>query len=147
MMKFLFSLILVTLVNTGTPWLTDFEKAKVEAVQSHRLILLSFSGSDWCIPCIKLRDQIFESAMFEKYADSSLVLVNADFPRLKKNKLSAELTKRNESLADRFNAHGTFPLTLLLDARGKVLKTWEGFPDKPADKFVDEIKSLANDSK
>ena len=33
---------------------TDFEKAKAEAKANNKLVLLTFSGSDWCLPCIKM---------------------------------------------------------------------------------------------
>ena len=128
------------LLLTNPDWLTDFEKAKTEAKANHKLILLNFSGSDWCGPCIKLTREVFESETFDKYADANLVRVNADFPRLKKNQLSKEQTKHNEDLADQYNKAGTFPLTLLLDENGKVLKKWEGNPGLQPQQFVDAIK-------
>lgn len=123
-------------------WSTDLSKAKDEARKEHKLILLSFSGSDWCIPCIKTRKEIFDKEAFMDYAASSLVLVNVDFPRLKKNALSKEQTKQNEALADTYNKKGVFPLTLLLDAEGKVLKEWEGFPDVNPEVFVSQISAI-----
>src|SRR4051794_26593721 len=90
-------------------WLTDFNKAQQEAAQSHKLILLNFSGSDWCIPCIRLKKDVFEDPLFSAFADSTLVLVNADFPRKKKNSLPSELQKQNDALAEKFNHNGVFP--------------------------------------
>ena len=84
----------VLLMSAG--WSTDLSKAKDEARKDSKLILLSFSGSDWCIPCIKTRKEIFDKEPFINYAAAKLVLVNADFPRLKKNALSKEQTKQNE---------------------------------------------------
>ena len=144
-MKFLF--LFLVMLNGGPGWLTDFQKAKEEAGVGHKLILLSFSGSDWCIPCIRLHHDIFESAAFTNFADSNLVLVQADFPRLKKNKLPAAQVKQNESLADTYNAKGSFPLTLLLDAGGKVIRQWEGVPDKSAEQFVQEINNVVHAGK
>ena len=57
-----------------------------------------------------------------------LVLVRADFPRMAKNQLSAEQTSRNELLAEKYNHQGKFPFTVLLDASGKVLQEWDGYP-------------------
>jgi thioredoxin-related protein len=127
-----------------TQWTTDFEKAKTDATASKKLILLSFSGSDWCMPCIKMKKEIFDAPDFVNIAAQKLVLLKADFPRSKKNKLSAQQTKHNESLADKYNPQGVFPLTLLLDAKGKVLKTWNGVPKISA--FVNDIKSVNNGS-
>jgi thioredoxin-related protein len=140
-------LFLVMMLRFATPvqtWLTDFEKAKTEAVKDKKLILLNFSGSDWCGPCMRLKKEIFNSDAFNTFASENLLLVNADFPRLKKNKLSDQQTKQNENLASIYNANGSFPLTLLLNAEGKILKEWNGFPDVPPNEFVKQVKKVAD---
>lgn len=131
------------LLFTGNvTWLGDFSTAKTEAVEKHRLILINFSGSDWCGPCIRLRKEILESSTFENYASDHLVLVRADFPRQKKNQLSKDQVKLNEALADKYNAEGKFPFTLLVDETGKVLKIWDGFPNESPDQFVADINAV-----
>ena len=142
----LLAIYLGMLLLPGVTWIGDFNAAKSEAAQKHKLILINFSGSDWCGPCIRLRKEILESGTFENYASDHLVLVRADFPRQKKNQLSKEQTKLNEALADKYNADGKFPFTLLVDENGKVLKSWDGFPDESPDQFVSDISS-ANDRK
>ncbi len=121
-------------------WENDLATAKQKAKQEHKLILLEFSGSDWCGPCIRLHKEIFETAVFKKFSDSSLVLLNADFPRLKKNKLSIEQQKKNDNLADEYNPDGIFPRTLLLAADGKVIRTWDGYPGLTVEQFINQIK-------
>ena len=138
-MKLFFVLLMFTFSHTSSTWLTDFDEAKLQAEKSHKMILLTFSGSDWCVPCIRLHKEVFESPVFEKYAEDNLILVNADFPRLKKNRLSKEQTSKNEHLADQYNRYGSFPLTLLLDAHGKLIKQWEGFPKETVEHFINEI--------
>jgi thioredoxin-related protein len=132
------------LLVSSLGWEKDFEDAKKKAVTEHKLILLNFSGSDWCGPCIKLNDEIFENISFKKFADSNLVLVNADFPRLKKNQLSKDQQKKNDKLADKYNPQGSFPYTLLLTAEGKVIKAWDGYPNVTAERFTGQIKELLN---
>jgi len=143
-MKLLF-VFLISLSSTSIVWLGDFNVAKNEAAKSHKLIIINFSGSDWCGPCIRLRKEILESATFENYAGDHLVLVRADFPRQKKNQLSKEQTKLNEALADKYNADGKFPFTLLVDENGKILKEWDGFPNESPEKFVEEISFFEHD--
>ncbi|MEQ1677449.1 MAG: thioredoxin family protein [Chitinophagaceae bacterium] len=125
-------------------WETDFSAAKQKAQQEHKLILLNFSGSDWCGPCIRMHKEMFENSLFKTYADSNLVLANADFPRLKKNQLSKEQQKKNDKLADKYNSQGSFPLTLLLDADGKVIRTWEGYPDLTPEQFTSQLKAAVD---
>ncbi len=129
---------------TTFTWETDFSAAKQKAQQEHKLILLNFSGSDWCGPCIRMHKEMFENSLFKTYADSNLVLVNADFPRLKKNQLSKEQQKKNDKLADKYNSQGSFPLTLLLDADGKVIRTWEGYPDLTPEQFTSQLKAAVD---
>jgi thioredoxin-related protein len=141
-MKLLFiSLILGLFVNVT--WLGDFNEATTEAAKTHKYILINFSGSDWCGPCIRERKEILENDVFEKYASDHLVLVRADFPRQKKNQLSPEQTKRNEALADKYNPEGKFPYTILVDEHGKVVKDWDGFPNESPENFVSQIASFA----
>jgi thioredoxin-related protein len=143
-MKFLF---LLMAFNTGISlidWHTDFEKARQVAKDKKELIMLNFSGSDWCGPCIRLRKEVFESDAFNEVADNSLILVNADFPRNKKNQLSAELQRQNESLADTYNPQGKFPYTVILTPEGKVIKSWEGYPGYNSEQFIAQIKSVCN---
>lgn len=140
-MKLLF-LIFISFITTPLVWSGNFNESAKDAKASHKLILVNFSGSDWCGPCIRLRNEILESQVFENYASEKLVLVRADFPRQKKNRLPEAQVKLNEALAERYNKDGKFPFTLLLDENGKVLKTWDGFPKENADQFVKGIAAL-----
>lgn len=141
-MKALLAFTILIFCSTSVAWLGNFNDAKTEAAKTHKLILVNFSGSDWCGPCIRLRREILESAAFEDYASSNLVLVRADFPRQKKNQLGKDQVKLNEALADKYNAEGKFPYTLLVDENGKVLKQWDGFPDETPEQFIDQIKKF-----
>ncbi|TMI61949.1 MAG: thioredoxin family protein [Bacteroidetes bacterium] len=139
----LFSISLIALYIVLSPgWETDFESAKQKASEQHKYILLNFSGSDWCGPCIRMHKEIFESDVFKTYADANLVLLNADFPRLKKNQLSKEQQKKNDLLADKYNTKGSFPLTVLLAGDGSVIYSWDGMPDKTPDQFVKQLKEI-----
>jgi thioredoxin-related protein len=144
-MNKLIVLFLGLFLHTNDPvWLNDFSQAQSEARQSDKFILINFSGSDWCTPCIHMHKTIFESAVFESFATKKLVLLNADFPRLSKHKLSKDQQKKNDELAEQFNPSGKFPLTLLLNSDGKVLQTWEGDPGESAEKFVEELNFTMN---
>src|SRR5258708_15175418 len=140
-------LLIILLATTHLPnttWLGDFNAATTEASKENKLILVNFSGSDWCGPCIRLRKEILESSTFEDYAKDHLVLVRADFPRQKKNQQDAAQVKRNEALADKYNPEGKFPFTLLVNKTGKVIKEWDGFPNESPEQFVSEINANAH---
>ena len=126
-------------------WQSNFENARTKAKRDNKPIILNFSGSDWCGPCIKMTRDIFDKDSFINYANSHLVMVRADFPRSKNNQLDPKQTKHNEALAEKYNPQGKFPLTLLLDANGKVLKTWDGFKSGTPEGFIEQIdQAIAN---
>lgn len=134
-------LIGILVVFTLTPeWLTNLDHAKETAQKEHKYILLNFSGSDWCAPCIKLKQEVFGNEAFGNLAQDKLVLLRADFPRQKKNQLSKEQTAHNEMLAEKYNPAGKFPYTVLLSAEGKVIKSWDGYVFATQDKFIEELK-------
>lgn len=120
-------------------WGLDIEKAKTEAATTNKMILLNFSGSDWCGPCIQLKKEVFESEAFKNFATDNLILVRADFPRLKKNQLDKKQNAHNESLADKYNQQGKFPLTVLIDSKGKVIREWDGF-QSDTQAFIQQIR-------
>ena len=130
-----------------SPWEPDFTAAKKIAKEKNELILLNFSGSDWCGPCIRMHKEIFGDANFLKMASTNLVMVNADFPRSKKNKLSVELQKQNEILAETYNPKGSFPFTVLIDTNGKVIKQWEGLPNQSVEAYTAELRKICDANK
>lgn len=75
-------------------------------------------------------------------ADTQLVLVNADFPRNKRNQLSTDQQKINDEMADKYNPKGEFPLTLILNSEGRILRSWEGLPDQTAELFTEEVRNV-----
>ena len=146
-MKLFFAFFVLPLMINGSIWVNNLDQAEQKARTEHKLIMLNFSGSDWCGPCIRMHKEIFESEDFLKYTNDHLVLVNADFPRLKKDQLPKDLQKSNDALADKYNAEGSFPCTLLLDGNGKVIYTWKGFYNKGAESFTYEVKQLVENNR
>jgi protein disulfide-isomerase len=40
-------------------WQTDLPKAQAQAAKEKKMVLLDFTGSDWCGWCIKLHKEVF----------------------------------------------------------------------------------------
>jgi thioredoxin-related protein len=146
-MKKLLYLIPCLVLISFIKWEPNFNRAKQIAAEKHELILLNFSGSDWSHPCKRLKKEIFGSNSFSRFADTGLVLVNADFPKDKKNQLDEQTVKQNNALAAKYNPGAKFPYTLLLDPKGNILKVWDGLPNENAAEFSDEIKVILYNSK
>jgi len=112
-----------------------------QAKKEHKKILLYFSGSDWCAPCIKFKKFIIQTEEFQAFAKTELIIYNADFPRQSKNKLAKEVEKENEALAEKYNSKGLFTLIIILNEEGKVIKKWEEYPKETLSEFIEKLKS------
>ena len=136
-----FLAILMTSISYGQSWKANFEEAKAMAVQEDKNILLVFSGSDWCAPCIKLDKVVWQSEEFKKEAEKNWIIYKADFPKKRTNQLAPELTEANKKLAERYNKNGSFPLVVLLDKSGKVIGM-TGFKNVSAIEYVKLLHSF-----
>lgn len=104
-------------------WQENFDDALAKASAEDKPIVLVFSGSDWCAPCIRLKRHIFDSDEFKAYALEHYVMYDADFPRKKKNQLPEEKLNVNKFLAEKYNPRGYFPLVVVMDKDQNVLGT------------------------
>ena len=123
-------------------WKGDYDDALNTAKDENKPLILLFSGSDWCGPCIRLKKKVLESETFSTYAGDNYVLYNADFPRKKKNLLPKERMDTNKRLAEKFNPKGYFPLVVVLDSQESILgKT--GFDKKLSpEKYISLLNSF-----
>jgi thiol-disulfide isomerase/thioredoxin len=125
----------------GPVWLTDLDAAKAQAVKENKPVLVDFTGSDWCPPCIQLHKVVFESAEFAAVA-SKYVLVELDYPR--KTPQAPELKAKNAELSKKFGISG-FPTILLIDAKsGEVFGKTVGFGGQTAKEYLDKLASFKN---
>lgn len=120
-------------------WLTDFEKAKTKAKSENKMILMDFTGSDWCPPCKALHKNVLATEEFAEYAKKNLVLVEVDFPRTKSQ--SAELKKANKALAQKFGIEA-YPTIVVLDSNGKQLSKKAGYGGEKTKDFIAKIEAL-----
>jgi thioredoxin-related protein len=117
-------------------WLTDLPKAQAKAKEEKKLVMLDFTGSDWCGWCIKLNKEVFSKSEFSDYAKKNLVLVEVDFPRQKKQ--SAEQKKANQALQEKYQIRG-YPTLVVLDGDGKKVGELGYVPGGPK-AFIEEFE-------
>lgn len=127
----------------GPGWHTSYDKAIAESKKTGKPILADFTGSDWCYWCKVLDKEVFETSEFKTWAKKNVVLLYLDYPQAKK--LSPELTKQNEKLAEKFKIRG-YPTVLVINSKGAEigkLGYMEGGPKKwiaEAEKSVKKAK-------
>ncbi len=112
----LLSLVAAAPLSAKPGWLTNFKEAQEQAKSGKKLVLLDFTGSDWCGWCIKLEREVFSKPEFKQYAEKNLVLMEIDFPKGKQ--LSSTERAQNEQLAMQYGIEG-FPTIILVDGDGK----------------------------
>jgi protein disulfide-isomerase len=119
-------------------WLTSYEKAQREAEAQNKLLLMDFTGSDWCGWCIMLDKEVFSKPEFKEYASKNLVLLELDFPRRKQ--MPPETTAQNERLLMKYGIQG-FPTVVVFDSSGKPLGAL-GYTAGGPQAFIEELERL-----
>ena len=123
----------------ASSWLTDFPAAQAQARKENKLIVVNFTGSDWCGWCKKLQKDVFTTKEFETYAKASLVLVEVDFPDKKPQ--TQELKSANEALQKKYRAEG-YPTILVLNKDGKEVWRQVGYLAGGPTVWIEKLKSL-----
>jgi protein disulfide-isomerase len=117
-------------------WHINLEKAVEIAKAEDKKILVNFTGSDWCVWCIRLNNEVFSQDEFAQYADENLVLVKLDFPR--SFELPEQEQRYNYSVASKFEIRG-FPTILLMDSSGKLVRQ-TGYVQGGAENYIKHIE-------
>lgn len=105
-------------VIAAADWQTDLPAACRQAEKENKLVLIDFTGSDWCSACVRLRRTVLDTPSFREFADSRFVLLEVDLP-LKKS-LNPELQRRNEEIANHYGVAG-FPTLMVINPQGQVM--------------------------
>jgi protein disulfide-isomerase len=120
-------------------WQTNLPKALEQAKAEKKLVLIDFTGSDWCPPCKNLHKTVLTSEEFTKFAKDNLVLVEVDFPRSKPQ--TPELKAANKELGAKYKVTG-YPTVIVLDADGKELFKKVGYGGTAAKDYVADLAKL-----
>jgi thioredoxin-related protein len=128
-----------TVRSQTVEWLTDAQAAQAKAKAENKLLLLDFTGSDWCIWCKKLKREVFDKPEFAQFAQSRLVLVEVDFPR---NKTLPEAQKQANAQLDKTYGIDSFPTIILLNSDGKQVGRM-GYVFGGVNSFVSKVEKAA----
>jgi thioredoxin-related protein len=133
---------LATFAHAAVPagWTDDLTKAQAQAKTEKKLVLLDFTGSDWCGWCMKLDKDVFSKSEFKTYAKENLILVEVDFPNQKPQ--TKKVKDQNAALKKQYNVGG-FPTIVILNGSGKEVARWGGYSEH----FFDELKEKVSAAK
>ena len=144
MKRILLTLLLaVASLAHGQEWLTDYDAALKLAKKQNRPVLMDFTGSDWCPPCMMLNRAVFQSKDFQTYAAEHLVLLKVDFPQ--RNPLPPAQTERNRALAVRYgviqNSTLVVPSIILLHPDGSTAGKMDDLSYRPKS-FIASLEKI-----
>lgn len=144
-LQMLLAAVLVCAPAFAAEWLTSWPAACNKAKAEHKLVLMDFTGSDWCGACVRLRREIFDTPAFEAYAKDRFVCLEVDRPRTKA--LPAALETQNAGLCRDYGVR-VFPTILVTDPKGELVGGFMGSRDsfakvkEPLDRAVKSAKNL-----
>lgn len=147
MFRFLMGLMiccgLLSASDSATPqaitWMTNYNLAATQAKESGKPLLLFFTGSDWCVWCIKAEKEIFSTPEFTQAAGDKFVFVKVDFPL--NQDLSVDQVAQNEKLKNQYSVRA-FPTMVLVSPSGTVLAT-TGYAEGGGAKYAAMLLKLA----
>lgn len=110
---------------TDGKWLTNLEEAQKLARKEKKPVLLYFTGSDWCAPCISLKEDFFNTEQF-KQQTQNMVLVLIDIPR-RRDIVSPEQYQYNKEVQKIRNPEGSFPKLIAYNHKGRKIDEVSGY--------------------
>lgn len=125
-----------------TGWHESYVAAQLSAVGRSQPILVGFTGSDWCVPCKRLKRNVLDAEEFMTWAGENVVLLELDYP--KKSKQSKESKEQNETLKQRYQI-SKYPTILLLDSGGEVLGEINTAKHVTPAAFIENVNSILGD--
>jgi thiol-disulfide isomerase/thioredoxin len=114
-------------------WSTNYEESLKKAASENRMVLLEFTGSDWCPPCKKQAEDVFAQPAFAEFASANLVPVKLEF--LKYSKQPEEQIATNAAIRDKYQVDG-YPTLILLDSKGAELARQSGYGGGGVEAFI-----------
>jgi thioredoxin-related protein len=121
-------------------WRNDFSGALKQAQAENKMVLLDFTGSDWCPWCIKFDQDVLSTEKFAAYAGKKLQLVKVDFPR--HTPQPDDLKRANAALGQAFHVDG-YPTYVLVSADGKELGRQVGYLQGGPEAFLAELEDFS----
>ncbi|MES2660303.1 MAG: thioredoxin family protein [Verrucomicrobiota bacterium] len=119
-----------TFASTPEGWSTDLDKAFEKAKAEKKSVLVEFTGSDWCPPCIAMRKNVFSKKEFVDAASKKYILVELDFPNGDK-----AVKEKNVPHAEKYNID-SFPTVILFNSDGKEFTRFSATEFPKTDLFL-----------
>jgi protein disulfide-isomerase len=125
--------------NAAETWLTNLPQAVAQAKTENKIVLMDFTGSDWCSWCMKFKQEVLDAPEFQAYAAKNVVLVELDYPEKKVQ--TGDLKKANALLKDKYKIDG-YPTLVVLDKDGKEIGRQVGYSEGGPKVFIAKLEKF-----
>lgn len=106
-------------------WEKSYKRALKKAKKENKKVLIYFTGSDWCGPCITLDRDLFSDKKFIDLANNNFILYKADFPR-NEDLVTKDVKESNKKLQKKYK-QTSFPTLLFVNSKGKEIGRKRGY--------------------
>lgn len=114
----------------GSDWMTDVDTALAKGKKEKKAVMVEFTGSDWCPPCIMMHEKVFSQKEFVSKASEKFILVKIDIPEGDK-----ALKEKNQKVLGKYKVQGV-PTVILFDADGKEFDRFTASKYATVSKFL-----------
>ena len=128
--------------SSSITWMTNYDEASALSKSTGKPMVILFTGSDWCVWCIKAEKEIFSTPEFAQIAGNQFIFVKADFPF--NQDLPLALVTQNEKLKSQFAVKG-FPTVVIVTPSGKALGT-VGYSEGGGAKYANMLIKLSQEN-
>lgn len=125
--------------NKQEMWIENYNEALEIAKKENKYILMDFTGSDWCVWCMKLEKEVFSKQEFIDYANEKLVMLKVDFPQTF-DSLPIEVKQERVALQNKYGIQG-YPTIIVLNNQGETVAQ-TGYQPGGAKNFIKQLDSI-----
>ncbi len=122
-------------------WTEDFEAARQQAAKEGKFVLLAFSGSDWCGPCMALEKEVLSQRKYMGRLTKKYVPVMMSVPR-DKSTLSKLAASQNDVLKERYGIRAFPTIVVVNPLDGEEVKRHSGYRSNDSNGYLKQLDGM-----
>lgn len=124
-------------------WMRDLDAAAEKAAAENKLLLVEFTGSDWCKFCTVQKNKVLDTPVFTAWVQKHCIPVEIDVPNDVYRVGGEQQKRRNTRICEEFNVKN-FPSLKIMSPELVVLGGYKGAQSNPADAIASLEQSFPN---
>ena len=122
-------------------WTEDFEAARQQAAKEGKFVLLAFSGSDWCGPCMALEKEVLSQRKYMGRLTKKYVPVMMSVPR-DNSTLSKLAASQNDVLKERYGIRAFPTIVVVNPLDGEEVKRHSGYRSNDPNGYLKQLDGM-----